>query len=395
MLRWARLPLLLLPLAVLLTVLVDTPFHKLGRSALSGVLEAKPRPPFTWTEFWRGTFQTKFEAWLEQELALKPAMVRTDNTLNLLAFWDISAHTQIPVVLGRRGTLFEMNYIDNQNGVSEFKSYPPPKSPDSVAASVRKVGRAARAFRRLGIDFMVVFYPSKGWIWRDRVPTRYKLAGGRTKAATGYTALLGGLRAEGVSVIDGVAAFEELAQKEPELPLFATGGTHWTLPAACTVAQLVVGELSFARGRHLKCQVGSPRPPNSIDTDIADLINVWDNSRFVQPIPWVRASLSRPLPAPPPNALVIGTSFSDHLRKLLIQGHVFRDVKTFRYYRHKDVDSTNWARQVAVRQAVIIEQWQWSYLTINATEFLDDLEARAPVFAEALHEVDAAAASAP
>jgi hypothetical protein len=42
---------------------------------------------------------------------------------------------------------------------------------------------------------------------------------------------------------------------------------------------------------------------------------------------------------------------------------------------------------------VVFEQWQWAYLTVNITEFVDDLAARVPRFARALDELDAAPAA--
>jgi hypothetical protein len=35
---------------------------------------------------------------------------------------------------------------------------------------------------------------------------------------------------------------------------------------------------------------------------------------------------------------------------------------------------------------VVLEQWQWSYFTVNSMDFLDDV-ARAPRFAKALRQV--------
>jgi len=192
-----------------LIALVDTPYHRLSTQTLFGVVQGTGRPRASFHRLWTGAFQAKFEAWLAQELSFKALMVRTDNTINLVAFGDISARTGIPVILGKDNTLFEMNYVNNTNGVSDVKGDPPPKSSYPVVEDVRRLGRAASAFRALGMDFVVLFYPSKGWIWRDRLPRRYRLPGGARRARAGYEALVRALRREGVPVIDAASAYED------------------------------------------------------------------------------------------------------------------------------------------------------------------------------------------
>jgi len=390
--RPLKLLLLLLPLALLLAVLIDTPYHALWDGGLSGVYRTAVRPPLSAAGLWSGKFQTDFEAWFEQQLSLKTAMVRTDNTLNLLLLNDISAHTAIPIVLGKRHTLFEMNYINNHNGVSELKGDPPPRSPHSVAEQTQLVARAARAFRALGIDFMVVFYPVKATVWSDRVRASQLLPGGAEKAAAGYQALLSALRAARVPVVDGAAEFARVYAEDPTFPLFNSGGTHWTDAGACQVAALMLGRLPLTNpGRsRLACELGATQLASPADADISGLINVWDNERFRDPIPELVPSLNKPLKGGPRNTLIVGTSYSDHLARELHQAGVFRDVYRLSYYRHARSAGVSWGR-VASRQIVIFEQWQWSYFTVNITEFIEDMTAHVPRFASALQQLDAEA----
>ncbi len=102
-----------------------------------------------------------------------------------------------------------------------------------------------------------------------------------------------------------------------------------------------------------------------------------------------------PLAGRPPNAWVVGTSFSEHLVRQLIQGRVFANVRRHSYYCHADVATIDWGRELASYQVVVFEQWQWSFLTVNLTEFLDDLSAHSPRFAEALRSVDSAPDAGP
>ena len=389
MARFFKLALLLLPLALLLAVGVGTVFQPGSGSALTGVVRATPRPHLSASSFWKGTFQSKAEGYFDAELAFKAVLVRSENSLNLLAFREISAHTDIPVVLGKQDTLFEKNYIDNLNAVCDEKNDPPPPAPGSVEETSRRMGQAARAFSALGIDFLFVFYPSKAWLLADRVPERFKLAGGKERAEAGYLHLLAELRGNGVPVIDGLAALMELRRTNPALPLYNRGGTHWTDAAACSVAQRIVASLakegtSDDRQGGLDCVLGPAAPAQGTDMDIAGLSNLWSFERFKDRLPSVTPNLTQRLRGGPPSTLVMGTSFSDHLVRLLTQAHAIRNVGYFEYYRHANARRFNFKREFDKRQLVIFDQWQASRLTVNVTEFVDDLERRDPRFRAAM-----------
>ncbi|HEY1535473.1 MAG TPA: hypothetical protein VGF76_15715, partial [Polyangiaceae bacterium] len=117
---------------------------------------------------------------------------------------------------------------------------------------------------------------------------------------------------------------------------------------------------------------------------------VWDNSRFLDAIPSATPSLSMPIAGGARDAVIVGTSYSDHLTRELQQAGVFSDVYRLSYYRHTNADAIDWRHDISRRRVVVFEQWQWSYFTVNITEFVDDLAARVPRFARALQQVDAA-----
>jgi SGNH hydrolase-like domain, acetyltransferase AlgX len=395
--RLIKLSLLLLPLLAALVVLIDTPYHRLSNGALSGVVRVKPLPKPSLHELWEGSFQSKLEGWLEQQLSFKPAMIRTDNSISLLGFRDISAHTGIPIILGNDDTLFEMNYVNNANGVSDVKHDPPPKSDLSERDAIQRIALASRAFRSLGMDFMLFMYPSKGWLWRDRLPRRYRLPGGARRADAGYQKLLAAFRAERVPVIDGAAAYAKVEKEYPDLPLYNRGGTHWTNAGACQVAKLIVARLPEAKGRSkLRCELGPAELAHGTDADLASLINVWDNQRFLDLIPESRASLSEPLAGGPRKALIVGTSFSSHLIRALGDARVLGDdVERFTYYRTSQSRRVKWKRVLHDKNLVIFEQWQWAYLTINLTEFVDDLRRHDERFDAAFRRAEAEADATP
>ena len=378
MIRPLKLVLLFLPFLVGWCVLLDTPFHRLSKGTLTGVVRQAAAPSVSLRNLWSGAFQSAFEQWFEQELSFRPALVRSANTLNLEVFGEISGHADIPIVLGENNTLFEMNNIADANAVMLQNGYVPPPSPYTVQESARRVGLVARKLTARNIGFLFVFYPHKAWMEPELVSPRFRLPGGREKAAAGYQRLLAALRENGVPVVDGVEIVTHLRESEPELPLYNRGGTHWTYPAACSVAQVIVDRI-FGRAdleaekSPLRCALGRAELARGTDIDIAQLSNVWDISRFRDLIPSVRPRLSVKFPGVPPSTLVVGTSFSSHLIDLLRRASAVKSVRYLEYYRHTNASGIDWQGDVAQRSLIVLEQSQGSSLTANSSEFVDDL----------------------
>jgi hypothetical protein len=95
------------------------------------------------------------------------------------------------------------------------------------------------------------------------------------------------------------------------------------------------------------------------------------------------------------DAWIVGTSFSGMLISELQQAHAVGEVRREWYYRHAGRRAINWTHELNAHRLVILEQWQWSFLTANVTEFLDDLATGAPRFAKALRRVNKDSSAAP
>jgi hypothetical protein len=87
--------------------------------------------------------------------------------------------------------------------------------------------------------------------------------------------------------------------------------------------------------------------------------------------------------------LINGTSFSDHLIRLLRHAGVFRDVRYLQYFRQSR-SRVNLKRNLKPGSLVIFEQWQASRLTVNITEFIAELERQSPPFRRAMRRASKA-----
>ncbi|MGC4091007.1 MAG: hypothetical protein QM756_24660 [Polyangiaceae bacterium] len=301
----------------------------------------------------------------------------------------------IPVVLGERNTLFELNHINNFNGVSDVKNDIPPRSAESPEVSARRLGRAARAFDALGVDFVFLLYPTKAWLLPQDVPQSFLLPGGHARAEAGLAHFIAELRKNDVPLVDGVAEAKDFANLNPGVPMWNRGSAHWTEALACHVNQQVM-RVARAQAMKRRGEVGEPDPgmrckllppaePTGSDVDLATLINVWDSSRFNDPVRPV--SVGRAARGGPSRVLIIGTSYSNPLKRFIARSGLGRS-RSAAYYRSFHRNGLRLPDDFAGQKLVIFEQWQWSYLTVNIQEFLDDMERETPEFAEAMRRTD-------
>jgi hypothetical protein len=79
------------------------------------------------------------------------------------------------------------------------------------------------------------------------------------------------------------------------------------------------------------------------------------------------------------------------LLRALTEADAVGNVERLSYYRHSNQRRTNWKRLMRRRNLVIFEQCQWSFLTANLTEFLDDLRRHDHDFAAAMKAAERAA----
>ena len=394
--------LLYVTLLVSLLPLVQHRLSFFGETALAGMTIGAARPRFSLSSFLSGDFQTQFTNWFEDRFSFKGELVTAENSMNLALFGDVSSRSAIPIIRGKRNHLFEMVYIDNFNGINELKGTVPTPSALPVEDSVRLLARAARIFQQRGINFVLVLYPHKAWIYPEYIPEKWLLNHGEF-ARKGLQRLRQLLDLYKVPYVDGPRIFKELKKRGANVPLYNPGGTHWTDASACYVFSAMMRVMSDQTPRRLpqaRCASGEWSLASGTDMDIAEIMNVWDETApaaryfgfnllepFQRKIPATRVTLSSPMHHKL-SALFIRTSFSEHLMRLMQQSRLVSDIKSVAYY-HPDLASEfgNWDETIFSRQIVVFEQSQASYLTSNITWFLDDLEKNSAIFRESIEKL--------
>ncbi len=115
---------LLVFLALCLAPAAQVYFKFLPEESLKGVVIKTARPAWSWDDWFTGAWQTKAEAWWNQRLGFRGALIKTVNQINFSVFKEISSGGNVKIVLGKNKMLYEkLNHFlfGNLCNSSKFK----------------------------------------------------------------------------------------------------------------------------------------------------------------------------------------------------------------------------------------------------------------------------------
>lgn len=342
---------------------LQTLLRVLPESSLHGASAPPPAPVWSLRNWWSGELQRAATAWLDANIGLRGAAVRTDNQIGYSVFRESWSKAVDRPVVGRKGTVFEKAYLDVHNGRH--------RTPDSTLAQrVETLAVLQRELRRRGIVLLIAVSPSKVSIYPEWVaPGQLLPPGERTR--TNGERMLPLLRERGIPTVDGRQLFLELRRRQSH-ELFPPQGIHWNRYGASLfvdAAWAALGsELQRAVPRLELRTIRSVREANARDAelDVAGMLNVW---RLKPPeIPHVRAEFTT-RPAPDqfrPRVVIVGDSFADLMYDIIRRQELAETVVHYFYFKRRlspparvsepfDPAALDWAREIWSAHAVILE----------------------------------------
>jgi alginate O-acetyltransferase complex protein AlgJ len=328
---------------------------------LGGVEEQMPKPQWTATNWFNGTFQRQFEERLIRRIGFRGLLVRIDNQINYSLFNFPASGRGTRVIIGKDRWLFEQTYLDRYNS-------------SKIAAEednrdrMQKLVRLQNVLRQRGKGFLVVLTPSKVELYSEYLPPD-KVVPGRHLRASDYDKMAPLLDEYRIPWLDVPRFFREL-KKQSDTPLFPKGGVHWNYYGAALVTTQIIDTLERQMGRNFAQMVcEGTRVDNQAfgtDNDLGDLLNIltwrWDQGPQVHPIlkPIADATALKP------RLLFVGDSFIFTLTHLMQTNHLFSEATTFYYYKRRfdypagttapiDHDRLDLAAEIDRVDAVILE----------------------------------------
>ncbi len=197
-------------------------FLPLAQSFTQLVPESKLNGSFTPKEdvvFWRATwfsgeFQTKKEAFLNENFGLRNRVVRLYNQVRYNLFKKSDTRG---VVVGKSNYLYESWYIRAAMGLDYMGD-------ESLKLKAKKLGKIRNSLQEMDKDLIVVLAPGKGTYFPDNYPSNWADS---TRTKTNYQQFKEQLAIRDIDVLD-VQEWFSSAKDTSRYPLFPKTGIHWS-----------------------------------------------------------------------------------------------------------------------------------------------------------------------
>jgi hypothetical protein len=271
-----------------------------------------------------GTFQKYHDLNSSENLALKSPYIRLRNQIQYSLFQKINAQDvyQYDDVLFR---FYTKNYHEGVNFMGEKKA----------SEQISKLKAIQNHFGK-ETPFITLIAPSKTYFYEEKLPevNRYKTNFSNYK----YIKKL--LLKNELKVIDYNLWF--LEKKNSKIPIFGTGGIHWTSYASCLAMDSLVNYISDLKGTTFQGPNWKIKPKFKVeydDHDLAQLLNVFfsPNDKNVKSIEFLKI----PQPKKKIKALIISDSFFDVISKTGLRQQIFTEDSEYLYYFSKRRDGQN------------------------------------------------------
>jgi alginate O-acetyltransferase complex protein AlgJ len=329
--------LLLLPVASAWNLAV-APSHpklaiRIGR-ALYGVTYDTPII-VSWSSLRDGGFRKAVASRIAEVMPLRPFLIRLNNEIRLDLFGDPNPPQMLR---GANGQLIERSYLEEYCARSEGMGA-------TLAADIiPKLKQIQNHYRTHGGIFIYVISPSKAAhspeYFVDRLPCPSTPAA-RSQMILQYA---GALRQAGIDVVDTASLIHSLKGRY-EVGLFPRGGIHWNDLGAATAVSAIVEAINRQAGREIvppfTFTYAFSEVPGGTDHDLVDLLNVFFPP-LGYPTPKVSFSPSASCadqPARGLDAMIVGSSFSHQLARILINDNCLSGLNLYFYARRRFGDA--------------------------------------------------------
>lgn len=283
-------------------------------------------PRWSWNSLMAGTFQGKFEIWLNESLPFRANMVRIFNQI----YYDFFSKSYINngnLIVGKNRQLNTLSYISKYCNLkrteyshSEFNQW------------VNELHELSEFFTRRGQHFIYLITPSKAAYFPEYIPNQFACAS--RLARPDYMLATEMLRDAGIPYIDGSKIVLGAKSTFP-VDLFPRGGIHWNMLGATLVTRELLRKISGSLKQPLPELLFSytiNNNPMGTDMDLLTLANLWRPDRDYL-VPNIKIeNVSQNIMQRPAVAMV-GGSFLHQIREVMIQSGFFSRIDYFNYFK--------------------------------------------------------------
>lgn len=235
---------------------------------LKGYTSVKKRPDVNKNNILDGSFQADFTSWLESNLKPRGVLVRTYSTINYNLFGVGNR------VIGKNDDIFEPAYINTTLSIGETYDFTKAENQERMQEFVDTIVSVQKKLEKFDKNVYVYVAASKSDFHYENIPDKYlNLAPEERVTSVDYLQTL--LRETEIPHY-----FTKKMKDSLEYPAFYSTGIHWSKTYEQLVTNKVISDIADVtekRYRAIKLsEVQSSKEPYWRDSDVYDLLNVWE-----------------------------------------------------------------------------------------------------------------------
>lgn len=181
---------------------------------LDGSFERVEKPLFSATHWLGGTYQTKQQTYLNENVGLRSFFVRLHNQLRYSLYQQTNAKG---VVIGKEAYLYEKNYIHAYLGRDFIGK-------NKIKEKIEKLARLSDTLKSKGIELIVLLAPGKASFYPEFIPDRFDP---KHRTTTNYEVYQKAISEKGIHLLDFHHWFRSM-KNAALYPLYPKTGIHWS-----------------------------------------------------------------------------------------------------------------------------------------------------------------------
>ncbi|MBU2650515.1 MAG: hypothetical protein KKA81_06245 [Bacteroidetes bacterium] len=332
---------------------------------LDGDFVVPGKPEWSWSDWESGIFQDRYDDYLEQNLGLRPLLVRINNQLDYSLFRKANAEG---VSIGREGYLYENDYIRAYLG-RDFMG-------DSfISKNIRRMKFLQDHLKaEFNIDLILVLEPSKTRYFPEFLPEEIDTS---AKSISNYEAYRDAAKQYGLNLIDlnhyslqlknlfpsgeipqHISRVEDLIPLTKRFPVYTRNGIHWSAFSSVIMGDTIVKYIEKLRNIDMpEMKIDSiviSRRPQSTDNDVSKTMNLlWDPPMKEMAYPQMAfgdtAGKTRPM------VLVVGDSYYWNIFNTRLPRNLFANEAFWYFYARVYPDYYQeeiWIKDINIREEI-------------------------------------------
>ncbi|MCK4288623.1 MAG: hypothetical protein KAW86_05430, partial [Bacteroidales bacterium] len=181
---------------------------------LKGSFKKLEKPEFSFSAYYSGEFQNKYNDYLEQNIGFRPFFIRV-NTQIAFSIYDTALANW--VIIGKRNYLYEKNYITAYLGKDFIGK-------EKIDNKIEKVKFLQDTLQKIGVKLVLIFAPGKASFYPEYIPDKYNPS---EKTISNYDYYTKQCIEEGINHINFSEYFIQLKDTSRYL-LVPKCGIHWS-----------------------------------------------------------------------------------------------------------------------------------------------------------------------